>query len=75
MLLAPLFLFNTMTTKTKPTIDLAPRQTFVMNTEKVDFSGIEPMHRPVLDTKRDIPQTTYRPGSLDAFNLPSRGFA
>lgn len=64
-----------MSKKTKQTIDLAPRQTFVMNTEKVDFSGTEPMHRPVLDTKRDIPQPAYRPGALDAFNLPSRGFA
>ena len=64
-----------MTTKTKPTIDLAPRQTFVMNTEKVDFSGTEPMHRPVLVPSRDIPQPTYRPGALDAFNLPSQGFA
>ncbi|WP_374520321.1 hypothetical protein [Hydrogenophaga sp.] len=64
-----------MTTKTKPTIDLAPRQTFRATIDRVDFSGTEPMHRPVLDTKRDIPQTTYRPGSLEAFNLPSRGFA
>lgn len=64
-----------MTTKTKPIIDPAPRQTFRSTIDRVDFSGTEPMHRPVLDTKRDIPQTTYRPGSLDAFNFPSRGFA
>lgn len=64
-----------MTTKTKPTIDLAQRQTFRATIDRVDFSGTEPMHRPVLDTKRDIPQTTYRPGALDYLAIPSRGFA
>lgn len=54
---------------------LEPRQTYRYNFDRADFSGYRPMNRPKLDTKRDIPQTTYRPGSLDAFNLPSRGFA
>lgn len=64
-----------MTTKTNPTIDLAPRQTFRATIDRVDFSGTEPMHRPVLDTKRDIPQPAYRPGALDYLNIKSRGFA
>lgn len=64
-----------MTTKTKPTIDLAPRQTFRATIDRVDFSGTEPMHRPVLDPARDIPQPSYRPGALDFMAIPSRGFA
>lgn len=62
-------------TSKKPKIDLAPRQTFRTTIDRVDFDHTEPMHRPVLDPKKDLPQPTYRPGALDYMNIPSRGFA
>ena len=42
--------------------------------ERVEFTGINPMHRPVLDPKRDLPQPAHRPGAFDHKAIPSRGW-
>lgn len=52
---------------------LAPRRTYAAP-ERVEFNST-PMHRPPLDVRRDLPQSPARPGAMDAFSLPSRGFA
>lgn len=54
---------------------LEPRQTYRYNFDRADFSNVQPMGRPKLDVKRDLPQPTYRPGALDFKTIPSRGFA
>ena len=52
---------------------LASKPTFKMP-ERIDFTGIDPMHRPVLDAKRDLPEPAYRPGAFAHKLIPSRGW-
>ncbi len=51
---------------------LAPRRTYASH-PPVEFEG-QPVSRPPLDVKRDLPEPAYRPGALDFKALPSRGF-